>query len=139
MSDSRPFLDTNVLLYLLSGDDRKADRAESLVAAGAVLSVQVLNEFANVATRRFGLSWAEVFEVLTAIRRTCEIEPLTLETHDRGTEIAERYRFGVFDSIIVAAALLAECKVLYSEDLHDGLRVDRALTIQNPFRARLSA
>jgi predicted nucleic acid-binding protein len=133
MRDSRPFLDTNVLLYLLSDDDKKADRAESLVAAGAVLSVQVLNEFASVATRKFGMPWAEVFEVLTAIRRTCDIEPLTLETHDRGTEIAERYRLGVFDSIIVAAALLAECKVLYSEDLHDGLRVDRALTIRNPF------
>jgi predicted nucleic acid-binding protein len=138
MRDSRPFLDTNVLLYLLSEDDKKADRAESLVAAGAVLSVQVLNEFASVATRKFDMSWADTFEVLTAIRRTCEIEPLTLETHDRGTDIAERYRLGVFDSIIVAAALLAECKVLYSEDLHDGLCVDRALTVQNPFRPTTS-
>lgn len=136
---ARPFLDTNVLLYLLSADAAKADRAEALLLAGAVVSVQVLNEFANVATRKLNMSWNETQEVLTAIRRTCQLEPLTLETHDRGIELAERYRLGVYDSLIVAAALLATCPILYSEDLHDGLRVDRALTVRNPFRARAGA
>jgi predicted nucleic acid-binding protein len=129
-----PFLDTNVLLYLLSSDATKADRAEALLAAGATVSVQVLNEFANVALRKLDMTWSETLEALAAIRRTCEVESLTLETHARATEIAQRYRLGFYDSVIVAAALLAECRVLYSEDLHDGLRVEKALTVRNPFR-----
>jgi predicted nucleic acid-binding protein len=134
-----PFLDTNVLLYLLSSDAAKADRAEALVAAGAVVSVQVLNEFAHVALRKLGLSWPETLEALAVIRRTCEVESLTLETHQRATEIAQRYQLAWYDSVIVAAALLAECRVLYTEDLHDGLRVDKALAVRNPFRPRPSA
>jgi predicted nucleic acid-binding protein len=131
-----PFLDTNVLLYLLSSDAAKADRAEALLAAGATVSVQVLNEFANVALRKLDMTWPETLEALTAIRRTCEVESLTLETHQLATELAQRYRLSFYDSVIVAAALLAECRVLYSEDMHDGLRVDKALTIRNPFRPR---
>jgi predicted nucleic acid-binding protein len=131
---ARPFLDTNVLLYLLSGDTTKADKAEALLATGCIISVQVLNEFASVATRKFGMSWEEVSEVLAVIRRSARVESLSTETHDRGLEIAERYRISVFDAMIVAAALLSSCSVLYSEDLHDGLRVDRALSVRNPFR-----
>ena len=51
MNASR-FFDTNVLLYLLSGDQAKANAAETLVASGGIVSVQVLNEFASVATRK---------------------------------------------------------------------------------------
>jgi predicted nucleic acid-binding protein len=131
---SRPFLDTNVLLYLLSGDAVKADKAEALLAAGCIISVQVLNEFASVATRKFGMSLEEVSEVLAAIRRSARVESLSTETHDRGLEVAERYRIPIFDAMIVAAALLSSCSVLYSEDLHEGLRVDRALSVRNPFR-----
>ena len=62
MSGTEAFLDTNVLLYLLSRDAAKADRAEALVVAGGVISVQVLNEFASVASRKLEMSWAEIRE-----------------------------------------------------------------------------
>lgn len=133
-ADARPFLDTNVLLYLLSGDAGKADRAEALLAGRAIVSVQVLNEFVNVASRKLGLTWNEVGEVLAAVRATCRVEPLTAEVHDRARELAERYRLAFYDGVIVASALLAGCKVLYSEDMHHGLKVDRALSVRNPFR-----
>lgn len=132
----RPFLDTNVLLYLFSAETAKADRAEALVSAGGIVSVQILNEFASVATRKLDLSWPETLEALTAIRASCRVEPLTVETHECGTELAQRYRMSLFDGVVVAAALLASCKVLYSEDLHDGLLVDRRLTVRNPFRPK---
>lgn len=133
MSDVKAFFDTNVLLYLLSKDEAKADRAEELFADGAVLSVQVLNEFAAVASRKLRLSWSEIKDILGPIRAICEIDPLSLETHDRGIEIAERYGFSFFDATIVASALNAGCKILYSEDLqHDQLIANR-LRIRNPF------
>jgi predicted nucleic acid-binding protein len=127
------FLDTNVLLYLLSGES-KADRAEEIVSKGGTISVQVLNEFASTAIRKVGLSWPETNEALEAVRAHCEVVPLTVETHDLGRDLAMRHGFSVYDAMIVAAALQAGANVLYSEDLHHGLRVERKLTIQNPFR-----
>lgn len=127
------FFDTNVLLYLLSADDRRADRAEALVAGGGVVSVQVLNEFASVARRKLGMGWAEIREALDPVRELCPVRPLTLSTHERGLALAERYRFSFYDALIVAAALEAGCATLYSEDMQPGLVVERQLTLCNPF------
>jgi predicted nucleic acid-binding protein len=133
MPDVKAFFDTNILLYLLSKDEAKADRAEELLSNGAVISVQVLNEFAAVASRKVGLSWNEIKDILGPIRAVCEIEPLTLEIHDRAIEIAARYGFSFFDAMIVASALHAECKILYSEDLQHNQLIANRLRIRNPF------
>jgi predicted nucleic acid-binding protein len=133
MPDAKSFFDTNVLLYLLSEDVAKADRAEELVANGGVISVQVLNEFAAVASRKLGMSWSEIKEVLLSIRAACEIEAMTVETHNRGIQIAERYGLSLYDAMIVASALCAGCKTLYSEDLQDGQVIVGQLRIRNPF------
>lgn len=133
MSATKPFFDTNVLLYLLSDDTAKADCAEALLAQGGTLSVQVLNEFAAVASRKAGLSYPEIRDALQPIRALCSVEPITVDTHERGLQIAERYGFRIYDALIVAAALLAGCEILYSEDLQDGQRFEQQLTIRNPF------
>jgi predicted nucleic acid-binding protein len=132
---AKVFFDTNVLLYLLSGDAAKADRAEELVAQGGTIGVQVLNEFASVASRKLGMSHAEIRDVLESIRAICAVAPLTLEIHDRALGQAERYGFSIYDALIVAAALEADCGTLYTEDLQDGQVIDGSLTISNPFRA----
>ena len=64
MKIDRRFFDTNVLLYLLSEDNRKADRAEAIIAMGGVISVQVLNEFASVASRKLGMAFDEIRDTL---------------------------------------------------------------------------
>ena len=129
----RPFVDTNVLLYLLSDDTAKADRAEALLAGRIVISVQVLNEFANVARRKMGLEWTEITQALLDIRRFADVRPLTLDTHERGMALAKRYRLSVYDAMIAAAALEAGCKTLASEDFSAGQRFEGSLTIRNPF------
>ena len=136
MSGARPFFDTNILLYLLSDDAAKADKAEELLGAGGVISVQVLNEFTSVATRKLAMSIAEVREVLNTVRGICRVDPLSVEIHDRGLDIAERYRFSLYDSMIVASALIGECPTLYSEDLQSRQRIDARLTVVNPFEAK---
>jgi predicted nucleic acid-binding protein len=133
MPDTETFFDTNVLLYLLSKDAGKADRAEELVANGGVVSTQVLNEFAAVASRKLGMSWPEIRDILLPIRAICEIAPVTLETHGRGIAIAERYGLSFYDAVIVASALGAGCKTLYSEDFQHGQVIARQLRIRNPF------
>ena len=133
MSAGEDFFDTNVVLYLLSADTAKADRAEELLALGGTISVQVLNEFAAVASRKLRMSWTEIREVLAQVRAVCAVEPLTLETHERALRIAERYRLSIYDALIVATALLAKCQTLHSEDMQDGQVVERQLTIRNRF------
>ena len=135
----KAFIDTNILLYLLSADTEKADRAEMIVREGGLISVQVLNEMANVARRKFAMSWMEMNEVLALIRSVCPAEPLTIETHDRGTFVAEQHGLNVYDAMIVAAALLGGCEILYTEDMQDGLLIDHQLRICNPFRHQVKS
>jgi predicted nucleic acid-binding protein len=135
MNASDAFLDTNVLLYLLSSDAATADRAEALAAAGGVISVQVLNEFVSVASRKLRMSMSEIREVLSAIRAVCTVEPLSIQTHDLGFDLAQRFGLTIYDALIVAAALLAKCRIVYSEDLQDG-RIIESLTVRNPFAGR---
>jgi predicted nucleic acid-binding protein len=139
MSDPKVFIDTSILLYLLSADNHKADRAEIIVQAGGLISVQVLNEMANVARRKLAMSWKEINEVLALIRSVCPTAPLTIETHDRGMLVAERYGLSVYDAMIVSAALLGGCETLYCEDMLDGLLIDRQLRICNPFIIQASS
>ncbi len=133
MSGGEDFFDTNVVLYLLSADIAKADRAEELLALGGTISVQVLNEFVAVASRKLRMPWAEIREVLAQVRAVCAVAPVTIETHERALRIAERYGFSIYDALIISAALLADCKTLHSEDMKDGQVIERQLTIRNPF------
>ena len=134
MNVGEAFFDTNVVLYLLASDELKADRAEELISAGGVISVQVLNEAAHVMRRKLSMRWTEVNQVLSRIATICLVKPLTMETHLRGKQIAERYGLSIYDSMICAAAVLADCPVLYTEDLQDGLLIAKTLTLRNPFR-----
>lgn len=133
MAAAEVFVDSNVLLYLLSQDAGKADRAEEILEGGPAVSVQVLNEITNVARRKLSMPWPQIADFLALIQSLCKVEALTLETHQRGRALAQRYGLSVYDAMIVAAALLAGCKTLYSEDMQDGLLVERQLRIQNPF------
>lgn len=135
MNGREDFFDTNVVLYLLSADTAKADRAEELLALGGTISVQVLNEFVAVASRKLRMSLIEIREVLTPIRAVCAVEPITVETHERALHIADRYGMSIYDALNVSAALLAGCETLHSEDMQDGQVIDRKLTIRNPFAA----
>ncbi len=126
------FFDTKILLYRLSADAFRADRANELLERGGMVSVQVLNEFAAVATRKLRLSIPEIREILDTIRSLCQVVPLEIETHDRALDLAERHRFSIYDALIVAAAIGAGCSTLWTEDLSHGQRVER-VTIRNPF------
>lgn len=136
MSESKTFVDTNVLVYLFSEDTQKADLAENIVRSGAVASVQVLNELANVFRRKIKMSWPEVNEILDLIKWLCTIEPLTTQVHDQGIALAARYKVSVYDGMIVASALIAECNILFSEDMQHGFVINGTLRIIDPFKDR---
>ena len=131
---SKPFIDSNVVLYLLSGDAEKADRAEALLQSGGMVSVQVLNEVASVCRRKLKMQWVEVEALLLAVKSACDVVPLTLASHERAIELAKRFQFSVYDANIIASALMSGADVLLSEDMQSGMLVD-GLLIRNPFQS----
>ncbi len=129
------FFDTNVLVYLTSADAAKADRAEATLAEGGAISVQVLNELANVARRKMRMSWDDTHAFLNLLRGLLTVHPLTVETHETGLRLAERYSLSTYDAMIVASALDAGCDTVWSEDMQHGMALEEGLRVVNPFRA----
>lgn len=131
----RPFFDTNVVVYLMSGDAEKATKAESLLARGGVVSVQVLNEFVSVARRKIALTWAETGEVLEALKANLEVVPVTRSVHERAIELASTHGVNIYDANIVAAAIESGCDLMFSEDFQHG-RKFASLRVENPFQGQ---
>jgi len=126
------FFDTNVLLYLTDSRENIRLTSRGLIKAGGIVSVQVLNEATRVLRRKFSFTWEQVDGFLASVKAKCEVVPLTLETHENALAYAQRYQLGIYDANIVAAAVLAGCTTLYSEDMRSGMVVD-GLTIRNPY------
>jgi predicted nucleic acid-binding protein len=128
------FFDTNVVIYLVSADAKKADGAEALIRQGGAISVQVLNEAANVARRKMAMDWRETRQFLASLRGLLAVAPLTPETHALGLDFAERYTLSIYDAMIAAAASLAGCARLWSQDMQDGMKIGEKLRVANPFK-----
>jgi len=127
------FIDTNILVYLISSEKEKVKVSEDIVERGGTISVQVLNELSNVARKKMSFSWDEMNELLTVIRSLLAVQPITIETHEKGLKIAERYGYSLYDAMIVSSALLSNCTLLYSEDMQNGQLIENSLRIINPF------
>jgi predicted nucleic acid-binding protein len=129
------FFDTNVFVYAIAQDDPRSQKAEELITEGGTVSVQVLSEFVAVVRRKTKMPWIEIRLALDSIKTLCpEPHPVTLDTHQAASAIAEKYSYNIYDSLIVASALDANCATLYSEDMQDGQVIEGRLTIRNPFR-----
>jgi predicted nucleic acid-binding protein len=128
----RTFLDTNVLVYATSNDPR-GERAQALIAAGGIISVQVLNELANVLRKKLKRDWSAIEKALGDFRVVLEpVLPLTSETHDAAVALARDHSLSFYDALIVASALEAGCTAVLTEDMQHG-RAIGTLTIRNPF------
>lgn len=136
------FFDTHILVYQLDKSDlHKHTIAERLVGralahGNACISFQVVQECLNTVLRkaRVRLDTADAHAWLeTILDPLCQVQPST-DFYRRGLDLQARWKFGFYDSLIVAAALQAGCKRLFSEDLQHGQRIE-GLRIENPFRA----
>lgn len=125
-------MDSNILLYSLSPGGDKHTTASTAIAMRPTISVQVLNEFVNVARKKLKLEISAISELLAPIRVKCEIVSLTEATHDLAVRISRDHKFKIYDANIIAAAELAGCDVLYSEDMTHGQLIGR-VRILNPF------
>lgn len=134
------FIDTNLFIHQLEArEERKFEVAERIIRQGlktgsACISFQVVQECLNTMLRK-----AEITLNTDETRLYLEnvLSPLfqvsaSIRLYQRGLDIQAHYRYGFYDALIIAAALDAGCSRLYSEDLHNGQRID-GLTIENPF------
>ena len=142
MSD-KFFLNTGVLVYSFDrADPRKREIARSLISDAlesgtGIISYQVVQEFLDAATRKFiiPLTAADAQRYLSVVLEPlCEVYASPELSH-QALEIADAWRISFYDSLIVAAALQADCRILFSEDLQDGLKI-RGLSVRNPFVGR---
>jgi len=134
-------LDTNVLIY--SFDDRskpKQKRAAGLIETAltthlGVISYQVVQEFLNAATRKFAdvlhRDEAQVY-LQRVLMPLCEVFPDS-RLYSQALSISSDIRVSFYDALIVSSALVAECRILWTEDLQDGRRIGD-LQIRNPFQ-----
>ena len=128
----KPFLDTNILVYAQQ-DGPRGDRARAFVLAGGTISVQVLNELANVLRKKLGRDWMEIAEALDDVQAGLDpARPLTIETHSTAVALAREHGFSFFDALIVAAAIEVGCDTLLTEDMQAGRRIG-GLTLVDPF------
>jgi predicted nucleic acid-binding protein len=80
------------------------------------------------------MTWKEVRDALAAIRILCPtIQSIDGATHMEALDVAERYGYAIFDALMIASALQAGSKILWSEDMQDGLVIEGRLRISNPF------
>ena len=129
---SADFVDSNVVLYLASQDERRAVIVERLLEGGPMISAQVLSEVTNVLRRKRRLGWALVNGFVEDLLPITMVLPLTQATNSTARGLAERYGFAWYDAVIVASALEGGCSRLFSEDMQHGQKIG-ALTIVNPF------
>ncbi len=134
------FLDTNILIYTFdSRSPAKQQKARQLVADAlttqqGIISFQVVQEFLNVASRKFvkPLSLQDCQKYLNQVLAPlCEVFP-SINLYGQAIEMAERWGYTFYDSLIIAAALEAECRTLYSEDLQHQQTI-QDMVITNPF------
>ena len=130
----RAFADTNIPLYALDVDLQKRKKALALLRGNPIISVQVVNEFISVATGKMKLARPMINRLAGVMMKRCEVIPMDTAMVREAIALGERFQLSHWDSLIVAAALKAECDTLYTEDMQHGQLIDNRLTVINPFR-----
>lgn len=133
MTMNNIFLDSNVVLYLLDVDQQKRSVSENLLLKRPFISAQVLTETANVCKRRFNYSKPQILNLWSDLLADCSLIQTDDLTFSVAIALSKKYDFQVYDSLIVASALNANCEMLYSEDMQHKMVVEKKLTIINPF------
>ena len=127
-------LDTNILIYLHDSSNAfKREIAKNLLTENPHISSQVISEYLNTTRRLLNLSKVDLLIQTSRLFAGCPITPVLPDTLLSAANLIERYQFQLFDAIIVASSLENNCTILYSEDMHHELVVDKTLRIINPF------
>ena len=135
---AKSFADSNVVLYTIGKDARKATIARGLIAGQPAISVQVVNECVSVCLRKLSFSREQAYAFARTLMDRTDVLALDEAAIDQAATLAIRYQLSHWDALIVAVAMLAGCETLYSEDLQHGQVFEGRLTVVNPFLAEIN-
>jgi predicted nucleic acid-binding protein len=127
------FADTNIVVYAVGHPSERQAKARAILAEGLTVSSQVINETVSVLSRKQGVSLAIAHEVAESLLELCQVAPVNGQTIRKAIGLTRRHQLSHWDSLIVAAALLAGCEILYSQDMQHGQVFDGQLKVVNPF------
>jgi predicted nucleic acid-binding protein len=126
-------IDTNIAIYGFL-EEKKSAKANQLIRGGPSISVQLLNEFANVSIKKNIANGRNLDQAIDdIIACVASICPLTVEINAEARRLHYRYQISIYDALMLAAALADNCTTFYSEDMQHGLIVNDRLKIVNPF------
>ncbi len=141
-AEKKFFLDTNILVYTFDrADSSKRRKANELLARvlethRGIISYQVIQEFLNVATRKFSdpmtVPEAQLY-LARILMPLCEVYP-DAGLYSQARSIAGESGMAFYDALIVSSAITAGCETVWTEDLQHGRRIG-TVTIRNPFIA----
>lgn len=135
MTGTDIFLDSNITVYLLENDRARRDLVASFILDDRfVLSTQVISENVSVCLRKLRLSQVDAFAHGRFLMDTFRMTYISDSTIGLAFDVAQRYGFGYYDSLILATAMENGCGILYSEDMQHGQMILDRLTVINPFK-----
>jgi len=129
------FVDSNILLYCYSDTEpeKKARAIDISKGTNVFISTQVLKEFSNILSKKFKFEWKDIANAIDEVVTNYMIFINHPDTIKSACAIADKYQFSFYDSLIIASALEANCKILYTEDLQHNQLIENKLRIVNPF------
>lgn len=134
LTSDKIFVDSNVLLYLLSDDERKKGIAKNILKNAPFISTQVISENVNVLIKKFKLlTLQQIKEHTKILSDYCLVSSITPSTIDTAFTLKEKYGYQWYDCTILSAAILNDCTILFSEDMQHEQLVNNQLRIVNPF------
>ncbi len=130
----RIFLDSNILVYLVGQDEMKSREVKLFLNPDLIISTQVVVENINVCLKKFKLDKDSAFAHGQMLLNSFKVVTIKADTINLSILLSKKYQLSLWDSLIVAAAIQNQCDILYSEDMQDGLVIEKTLTVINPFK-----
>ena len=136
MSADKAFIDTNVFIYIQRTDepDKTKISEKTIDSFDCFTSTQALNETCNILTKKYPVPKEKVKRVLHSIQESCTMISVTNDYPDKALDYHSKYSISYYDALMIVAALEANCKYLISEDMQDGLVIDKKLIIVNIYK-----
>jgi predicted nucleic acid-binding protein len=127
-------IDSNILIYAFGNQNEEKKRiAKSLLSECQVMSIQTVNETVYILQRKFNYTMMELIDVVQFFKENFQIRDLDFNILEKALDIMRNYKYSFWDSMMLAAAITNNCKIIYSEDMQHNQIIDGRLTIINPF------
>ncbi len=130
----KAFIDSDIILYLYSKSEiEKRKKCETLFEnSDVIISIQVINEVANILYKKLKLDWDDIKSAILELFEKFSVQTIHSSTIQEACDIALKYKYSYYDSLILATALENQCNIIYIEDMHHNQLIENKLNIQNP-------